>query len=95
MKEYFTLDGEGRREVERALRSLMEVCQTHRLPMFATVTVENTEAGTEYARIVYGAASHGVRLTDDQIRHHILIADGFHAVPEREDMVVNTADFFQ
>ncbi len=85
---YYTLDNEIQKEVGQKLRSLLETCQAYQLPMFATVAVSNAEEGTRYDRVVYGAASHAMVLTEDQIRHHILIADGFHAVPEREDIVL-------
>lgn len=85
-KAQYSLASEGRHEIEVKLRGLLETCQSHGIPMFATVAVANSEEGTEYNRIVYAPASHGIRLKEDQIRHHILIADGFHAVPEREDI---------
>lgn len=88
----FCLSEEGQREVELKLRSLLETCQTYHTPMFAAVAIANTETGTEYNRVVYGAGSHAVELSDDQIRRHILIADGFHAVPEREDMTIDMSE---
>lgn len=83
MKTY-DLNEEQRRVVEEKLRALLEICQIHEIPMFATVAVKNTENETEYNNIVYGAKANKISLADDQIRHHILIATGFVAVPERE-----------
>ena len=37
---------------------------------------------------MHSAKAHNIHLSDDQISKHILIADGFSAVPPRESLEV-------
>lgn len=80
--------------VRNKVDELLELCQMYHIPMFATVVTENNEKTTEYIRAVYGSDSHDIVLKDDQINGHILIANGFHAVPPREDATIDMEDFF-
>ena len=47
------------------------------------VTSDNKN-GTDYTNVVYGTKCNNIHLADDQIEKHILIANGFAAVPKRE-----------
>lgn len=88
----YQLSEDEKAEIDQAMKKLLEVCQIHRVPMFASAAVGNSEDGTEYMNITYGAPAHNIQLKDDQIRHHILIANGFHAVPPREDITFNMGE---
>ena len=81
MKQEYTISDEAKEEIDMKLRILLEVCQIHKVPMFACVALENREKETIYDRIVYHPTER--RLADDQIRRHICIANGFEAVPKR------------
>lgn len=85
----FTLTEEQKEAVDVKLRELLEVCQIYSIPMFAAVATGNSEDGTEYNNIIYGAKVRGIRLKNDQIEKHILIADGFDAVPPRENITMD------
>lgn len=84
-----SLSKRGEVEVQEALDKLLEVCQIHHLPMFATVVVKNSDTKTEYKNVTYGSKSHTINLTEDRIRKHILIAGGFDAVPVRDNLTLD------
>lgn len=86
MNNNIILSEEQRDEVELRLRSLLEICQIYKTPMFASVVIGNTEEGTEYNNIVYGASSHKIDLTENKIEKHILVANGFNVVPPRDSV---------
>lgn len=86
MKENHTkLNKSAREKAEVALKSLLEVCQIYHLPMLASIVFENNDKETIYDNIVYSAQSHQVNLYDDQIRKHILIANGFEITSPKMD----------
>lgn len=92
----FTLSQDVQEEIDIRLRGLLEVCQIHKIPMFASVVIANSSTGsnrkTKYNNIVYNAPSHGLELADDQISKHVLIANGFDAVPKRESVSFDVED---
>lgn len=90
----YSVSEEGYEEVDGAMKKLLEICQIYRLPMFISVAVANSESGTEYDRIIYTAQSHQMRLTNDEIRKHMLISAGFEAVPPRDAHVFDSDDIF-
>lgn len=89
MSSIYCLSEEQCQIVEKKLLSLLETCQTLQIPMFATVAISNDEEETKYNRIVYSAQAHQMRLKNDQIRKHILISNGFDAVPARDAVEIN------
>ena len=89
MSSIYCLSEEQCQIVEKKLLSLLETCQTLQIPMFATVVISNDEEETKYNRIVYSAQAHQMRLKNDQIRKHILISNGFDAVPARDAVEIN------
>lgn len=72
----------ARDEAEKVLKGILEVCQIYHTPMFASIITENTDKGIVYDNIVYSAQSHQIRLTDDKIRRHMLVANGFETMPK-------------
>ena len=84
----FALTAEEREQLDRIYRTLLEFCQIHSLPMIASVAVKNDEEGTEYMSNIYTAQSHRRVLKKDIIRKHLLISNGFDAVPPRENFTV-------
>lgn len=66
------------------IEELLDICQLNGIPMFVCIVTDNNEEGTKYYNQLYSAKAHAIDLTDDQIAKHILIANGFKAVPKRE-----------
>lgn len=83
-----------REKLKHRLEDLLRICQLYDIPLFATVAVEDTETDTNYESVVYGPASHCIKLKDDRIRKHILVQDGFIPVPPREANAISM-DFFK
>lgn len=93
MREY-NLSKEERTEISTKMTELLELCQIHHCPMFATVALSNSLTKTEYKNVTFGANANQVSLADDQIRHHILIAgSNFVAVPKRDSVEVDMSKF--
>lgn len=85
----FKLDKKGIKDLSEAMDNLLEVCQIYQLPMFCTVAVANDDNDTEYRNITYNSKSHVINLKNDNIRKHILISNGFDAVPVRESLTLD------
>lgn len=71
-------------EIDTRQAALKEAVQMCGVPMFATVCVLNSECTSKFLRVVHAAQSHAISLYDDEIRKHMLIANGFEAVPKKE-----------
>lgn len=76
-KKGWKLSKTAKNDVENTLKGLLEICQILHLPMFACVITEYKDNAITYDNIVYSAQSHKVRLYDDHIRRHMLVANGF------------------
>lgn len=92
-KSHFELDKNAQAAINNALEELLEQCRIYKVPMFASVVFGNTETTTKYNNVTYNAASHNIGLADDQIRKHILVADGFDVVPQRQTLTIDPNDF--
>lgn len=88
----YRLNEQQAAQIDEAMRDLLRLCQIYRVPMYSTVAVKNDDAGTEYKTFTYGAGANGVYLRDDHIRSHILISNGFQAVPARDNYEVSLSD---
>ena len=66
MREY-NLSKEERAEISTKMTELLELCQIHHCPMFATVALSNSLTKTEYENVTFGANANQVSLADDQI----------------------------
>ena len=75
--------------ITKKMDELLELCQIYKLPMFASVAVENDNEHTIYKNCMFGGRVHDVILTEDQIQNHILVANGFKAVPPREEIIMD------
>lgn len=89
----FELSKTAKKEIDDKLEELLELCRIHRVPMFASIVIGNSEKGTKYNNVTYNAPSHGITLTDDQIRRHILVSNKFDVVPPRETLVIDPSEF--
>lgn len=87
--EKINLSEESITKIDSKLKELLELCQIYKVPMFASVAVKNDETGTEYKNITYGTSSNFIQLTDDQIKRHILVANGFCTVPQRDSNILD------
>jgi len=88
----FSLSDDELAELESLCVQLLEFCHIHELPMFFTAAVKGNNDVTEYKRITYGPDSHNINLKDNQIRKHILVADGFEVVPPRDFVSFDTRE---
>lgn len=67
-------------KAEEFMNAVLEVCQICHAPMFAGVMSAGSDGKPEYDNVIYSAQSHAVKLYDDRIRKHMLVANGFEAV---------------
>ncbi len=63
------------------LDELEMLCGIYKIPFFATCCYEDSEEGTSYMRYMASPMSMGIKLHDDQIRHHINVSNGFDTIP--------------
>lgn len=82
---YYELPQQQAKELDQKMKEILELCQVNHIPCFISCATANREDGTEYRNIIYTAQSHDMKLTDDRIRKHMLVATGeFDVVPKRE-----------
>lgn len=89
----FTISKEVKEAIESKINELLELCQMHQIPMFTSVCTGNDATGSHYMNKVYSGKANNIPLTDDKIERHILIANGFAAVPMRESVDLDM-DYF-
>ena len=75
--------------IVKKMNELLELCQIYKVPMFTSVALQNNEEETVYKNIMFGGKIHDIILKEDQIQNHILVANGFKAVPRREEILVS------
>lgn len=76
------------------IEELLDICQLNGIPMFVCIATEDKGEKTVYYNQVYSAKAHAIDLVDDQIAKHILIANGFKAVPKRETLDLDMESIF-
>nr|WP_298060645.1 hypothetical protein [uncultured Blautia sp.] len=86
---------EEKKELIEKINELLELCQYRNTPMFVTVALSDDGKQTEYYSRMHSAKAHNINLSNDQIAKHILIANGFAAVPPRESMEIDTENLFR
>ena len=79
------------REITSKINELLELCQYRNVPMFVTIAVSDDGKKTEYYNRMHSAKAHNIKLSDDKISKHVLIANGFKAVPPREFVEIETS----
>lgn len=80
----FTIPKKAVTELKDRMKEILSICQIYRVPCYMTFVTEDNGSGTKYVNVLYGTKSNGIHLRDDQIERHVLIANGFSAVPGRE-----------
>ncbi len=70
--------------VKEKLKDVLMCCQIYRIPFFAAIAESDNGEKTEYANFIHSAGANNIPLTEDHIRKHMLIANGFEPVPIRE-----------
>lgn len=75
---------DAKEAAKQKIEELLDICQLNGIPMFVSIVLEDDNEKTKYYNQLYSAKAHAINLADDQIAKHILIANGFKAVPKRE-----------
>lgn len=74
------------KHIKKKAMELNELCQSLGIVSFMSFCVYDDNQNTEYKNFIYGSASNGIKLSDDQIRGHINVANGFQTVPPGETL---------
>lgn len=67
--------------IQKKAEELNELCKTMNIPSFMSFVVKDDGKNTNYKNYIYGSTSNGIYLSDDQIRGHINVANGFQTMP--------------
>lgn len=68
-------------EIAPVMEELVQICNKHRVPFFATTCVKNDENGSEYRTEMYASASNEIRLKNDLFPKFVNVLNGFATVP--------------
>ena len=85
--EYTALIADKVMEIKR-------LCHIHKIPMFITLCVENTESKSVYEKEMISAATCGHELTDDQIVKHVNVSLGFDTVQPSQELSIDMDDAY-
>lgn len=88
-QNYFDKTEEYENEIIDIVTKLRIACNRAKIPMFVSVCVKNDEHGTVYKNEMVGAASSGIKLTDDKLVGFVNVLNGFATVPKREEMEID------
>ncbi len=72
------------KHIKKKAIELNELCKSLGVVSFMSFCVNDDNHNTEYKNFIYGSTSNGIKLSDDQIRGHINVANGFQTVPPNE-----------
>lgn len=67
--------------IKEKAEEINNLCKSLGIISFMSFCTKGSETETEYKNYVCGSMSNGIRLKDDQIRHHINVANGFVTIP--------------
>lgn len=70
-----------KKHIQKKAEELNDLCKALGIVSFMSFCVKDDEKVTTYKNYIYGSISNGIRLTDDQMRGHINVANGFITVP--------------
>lgn len=85
-----------REEFEKNCRSHLEEirswCILYGIPFYFSACVKNDDKGSVYINEAALTSTTGVKLTNDQLKKHLLVGLDFDVVPRRTDMEIQTED---
>lgn len=70
-----------KKHIQKKAAELNELCKTLGIASFMSFCIKDDGKETTYKNYIYGSTSNGIRLTNDQIRGHVNVANGFLTVP--------------
>lgn len=82
------------KEIEQKASELYHLCQRKGVVCFMSFCISDNEKETKYQNYMFGSRSNNIRLTDDQIRHHINVANGFETIPPNASLSSDIDDMF-
>ena len=77
------------KHIKKLANELNETCKAFGIASFMSFCVYDNGRDTEYKNFVNGSTSNGFILTDDRIRKHINVANGFETVPPDEEVSID------
>lgn len=74
-------------EIEPLVKQIVEKCNDLKIPMFFTFAVADNNRETTYRSRMVDAEFLGLELTDDKIRDHLNVMNGFTTIyPQPEEL---------
>lgn len=71
--------------IQKKAEELNDICKSLGVVSFMSFCVKDDGTKTEYENYIYGSKSNNIRLTEDHIRGHVNVANGFVTVPPSDD----------
>lgn len=75
-----------KKHIQKKAEELNDLCKTLGVVSFMSFAVKDNGVSTDYKNYIYGSASNGIRLSNDQIRGHVNVSNGFQTVPPGDDI---------
>ena len=75
-----------KKHIQKKAEELNDLCKTLGVVSFMSFAVKDNGVSTDYKNYIYGSAANGIRLSDDQMRGHVNVANGFQTVPPGDNI---------
>ncbi len=75
-----------KKHIQKKAEELNELCKQLGVVSFMSFAVKDCDNETEYKNYIYGSTSNGIRLSNDQIRGHVNVSNGFQTVPPGDNI---------
>lgn len=72
--------------VQAKAEEVINLCTRLGISTFMSFALRDDGKTTTYKNYMYGSLSNGIRLTDDQIRRHVNVANGFWTIPPTSEV---------
>ena len=70
-----------KKQIQKKAEELNDICKSLGIVSFMSFCIKDDGEKTTYQNYMHGSVSNGIRLTEDQIRGHINVANGFATIP--------------
>lgn len=75
-----------KKHIQKKAEEVNDLCKTLGVVSFMSFAVKDNGVSTDYKNYIYGSTSNGIRLSNDQIRGHVNVSNGFQTVPPGDNI---------
>ena len=94
MSTVFNKKAEYNSLIADKVTEIKRLCHIHKIPMFITLCIENTDSKSVYEKEMISSATCGYELSDDQIVKHVNVSLGFDTISPTQELSIDMDDIY-